>query len=58
MADSPIQAEAAQALFCAMADYVGVQNVEKHLNSKLYPSYTLFKRGGEKRLLNKKTRLV
>ena len=54
MADSPIQAEAAQALFCAMADYVGVQNVEKHLNSKLYPSYTLFKRGGEKSLSNKK----
>lgn len=43
MADSPIEAEAAQALFCAIADYVGSEKVDKHLDLKTYPTYDLFK---------------
>ena len=45
MADSPIQAEAAQALFCAIADYVGSDNIDKVLNLTKYPNYTKFKSG-------------
>ena len=50
MADSPIQAEAAQALFCAIADYVGSDLVDKHLDLKKYPTYNLFK-ANNKRLV-------
>ncbi len=32
MADTPGEGEAAQALFCAMADYVGVAKVKQVLN--------------------------
>jgi len=43
MADSPKEAEAAQALFCSIADYVGKSNVDKYLNLKSYPKYVNFK---------------
>jgi len=43
MADSPKEAEAAQALFCSIADYVGKNNIDKYLNLKLYPKYANFK---------------
>ena len=43
MADSPKEAEAAQALFCSIADYVGKGNVDKILNLKSYPKYGNFK---------------
>lgn len=43
MADSPKQAEAAQALFCAIADYVGEKKIKTVLDLKTYPSYGLFK---------------
>ena len=48
MADSPIQAEAAQALFCAIADYVGSDLIDKHLDLKEYPTYDLFKANNER----------
>jgi hypothetical protein len=43
MADSPKEAEAAQALFCSIADFVGKTNVSKVLNLKTYPKYKDFK---------------
>tara|TARA_Y100000310_G_C20603802_1_gene774428 strand:- start:79 stop:1383 length:1305 start_codon:yes stop_codon:yes gene_type:complete len=44
MADSPRQAEAAQALFCALADFVGKKKIHSVLDLKTYPSYGLFKK--------------
>lgn len=35
--------ETAQALFCALADYHGVSNIDKVFNDKIYPSYFEFK---------------
>ena len=43
MADSPKEAEAAQALFCSIADFVGKGNIDKILNLKSYPKYQDFK---------------
>jgi len=43
MADSPKAAEAAQALFCAMADYIGSSDIDKKFNLKTYPTYVAFK---------------
>ena len=43
MADSPKAAEAAQALFCAMADYIGSSAIDKKFSLKTYPTYTDFK---------------
>ena len=43
MADQTSTQEAAQALFCAMADYVGVSKIENVFDNKKYPIYTLFK---------------
>ena len=40
--DSPKEAEAAQALFCAIADYVGTNDVYKILNQEIYPTYWHF----------------
>ena len=48
MADSPIEAEASQALFCAIADYVGKSNIKKYLNLDKYPNYDLFKSKNKK----------
>lgn len=43
MADQTSVQEAAQALFCAMADYNGVANIEKIFDTKSYPIYSLFR---------------
>ena len=43
MADSPAEAEATQALFCAIADYVGSDKIDSVLNLKTYPTYGNFK---------------
>ena len=39
MADQTSTQEAAQALFCAMADYVGVSKIEDVFDNKKYPIY-------------------
>ena len=44
MADSPIEAEAAQALFCAVADYVGESASEKVLNTTTYKTLSEFEK--------------
>ena len=48
MADTPGEGEAAQALFCAMADYIGVSKLKQVLNLDKYPTYTSFKRDNKK----------
>ena len=52
MADSPKEAEAAQALFCSIADFVGKANISKVLNLKTYPKYEDFKKKFEKDILS------
>lgn len=44
MADSPAEGEAAQALFCAIADYVGKNNIKEIFDLKKYPTYKDFKK--------------
>ena len=44
MADKTTLAESSQALFCAMADYIGASKVESVLDEKKYPTYNLFKK--------------
>ena len=44
MADAPIEAEAAQALFCAVADYVGDAASEKVLNTTTYKTLSEFEK--------------
>ena len=43
MADVTTIAETAQALFCAIADFIGFGRIDKSLNTKLYPTYDDFK---------------
>ena len=43
MAGETALAESAQALFCAIADYVGIGIMEKKYNLKQYPTYSDFK---------------
>jgi hypothetical protein len=43
MADETSKAESAQALFCAMADFIGAAKVDKVFNTDLYPDYDSFK---------------
>ena len=43
MADKTAIFESAQALFCAMADYIGTPQLKKELNLKKYPTYKDFK---------------
>ena len=43
MADSPKEAEAAQALFCSIADYIGKNKIDSVLNLKSYPKYPNFR---------------
>jgi hypothetical protein len=43
MADNTPQAESAQALFCAMADFIGAPNVDKVFDLEMYPTYKSFK---------------
>jgi hypothetical protein len=40
--------ESAQALFCAMADFLGITNSKKTLNYKTYPTYGEFKSNNKK----------
>ncbi len=40
---TPVQ-ETAQALFCAMADYLGVAKVDAQFDTKAYPDYVAFKK--------------
>ena len=44
MADATSLAESAQALFCAMADFIGATKVDKVFDEKLYPNYKEFKK--------------
>lgn len=48
MADSPKAAEAAQALFCAMADYIGAATIDRKFDLKTYSNYPNFKAEYEK----------
>jgi hypothetical protein len=43
MADDTSKAESAQALFCAMADFIGASKVDKVFDEKKYPNYKSFK---------------
>jgi hypothetical protein len=43
MADSPKEGEAAQALFCAIADSLGAVKTNKEFDLKKYPSYEIFR---------------
>jgi len=44
MADSPKEGEAAQALFCAIADYLGSTKVQKEFDLTKLPNYQVFKK--------------
>ena len=48
MADSPKEAEAAQAFFCAIADYLGKSKTNKELNLKKHKTYLSFKKANQK----------
>ena len=48
MADSPKEAEAAQALFCSIADYVGKNKIDNVLNLDSFNTYYLFKKSNQK----------
>ena len=42
--DNTSKAESAQALFCAMADFIGATKVDKVFNLEAYPDYEAFKK--------------
>ena len=44
MADSPKEGEAAQALFCAIADLLGERTTKKEFVISKYPTYKVFKK--------------
>jgi len=44
MADATSLAESAQALFCAMADFIGASKVDKVFDEKVYTNYKEFKK--------------
>lgn len=48
MADSPKEGEAAQALFCAIADFLGDNKTRKEFDLKKHPTYDLFKKSHSK----------
>ena len=48
MADSPKEGEAAQALFCAIADFLGDNTTKKEFDLKKYRTYELFKKAHSK----------
>lgn len=48
MADATAKFESAQAFFCAIADYVGSNNIDRTLNLKKYPEYRDFKNASKK----------
>ena len=47
MADSPKEAEASQALFCSIADYVGKKEIDSVFNLKEYKTYYLFEKANK-----------
>ena len=47
MADSPKEAEASQALFCSIADYVGKEKIDGVFNLNVFKTYHLFKKTNE-----------
>ena len=47
MADETTKFESAQALFCAIADYVGQPKIENVLNVTTYPTYASFLKGSQ-----------
>ena len=51
MADSPKEGEAAQALFCAIADLLGEKTTTKEFKITKYPTYMVFKKNIAKLLL-------
>ena len=44
MADDTAKAESAQALFCAMADYLGASRVDDVFDLEKFPNYLAFKK--------------
>jgi len=48
MADPTSLAESAQALFCALADYLGAAGAKKMLDTEVYPTFSSFKMEWEK----------
>ena len=48
MADSPKEGEAAQALFCAIADSLGAAKTNKEFDLAKYPSYEIFRKTYQK----------
>jgi len=52
MADSPVAAESAQALFCAIADFLGLDESKKVLSLEKYPTYALFKASNDKLIVD------
>lgn len=49
--------ESAQALFCAIADYLGSVKVKKVLNYETYPSYSIFKSSNTKLIRDAYTKI-
>ena len=45
--------ESAQALFCAIADFVGKDNIDKVLNMTEYPTYEKFEGGTKRNITNR-----
>ena len=58
MATSTALAESAQALFCAIADYIGTNNVEDVLNTDKFKTYAEFKESNEKAIAAAYKRIV
>ena len=54
MADVTSLSESAQALFCAIADGVGKNNITNVLSLTKYPTYTDFAAGGWNNKTNRK----
>lgn len=52
MADTTAKFESSQALFCAIADLAGGQNIDEILNLKKFPTYKHFKLGKYKGIKN------
>ena len=53
MADKTALAESSQALFCAIADFLGEKKSEQQLDIKKYEDYTAFKRNTAKSIIDK-----
>jgi hypothetical protein len=49
MADTTSLAESSQALFCALADYIGVNDIDKVFDEKEVPTYGIFRKKWEEK---------